>query len=236
MTYYFDNSGTSAGPFSKEQLRGKISKDTLIWYEGQEGWIMASEIDELKDLFFKIPPPLPKKEDVIKVEALVKKEKKELFTEKRQTKIATEIKFLFFIAVAACIIGLISFVIKQNQLDYYKYSSLASGFQAWDREWNNTITNNIFDNSGNQNSQWWNNNKSRKDSLINLSKDVGCYSEGNYNTSDDKAIISCLEREEDYINDKAFSFAIKVTLISFVVLAIGRYIFFTSKWVATKSN
>lgn len=49
MTYYFDNSGTSTGPLSKEQLKGKISKDTLVWYEGQPDWIKASEVEDLKD-------------------------------------------------------------------------------------------------------------------------------------------------------------------------------------------
>lgn len=64
MNHYFYSDGQSQfGPFSKEELQSNgITPETLVWYEGLTEWIKASESDELKDLFPKVPtpPPLPK--------------------------------------------------------------------------------------------------------------------------------------------------------------------------------
>ncbi|KAA5826254.1 DUF4339 domain-containing protein [Algibacter amylolyticus] len=60
--YYYENAGQKNGPLSKEALKGKISKDTLVWREGLENWIKASQLPELKDLFKNEPPPFPSTE------------------------------------------------------------------------------------------------------------------------------------------------------------------------------
>lgn len=57
--YYYENKGQKAGPLSKAALKGKVSKDTLVWTDGLENWIAASQLPELNDLFQKEPPPLP---------------------------------------------------------------------------------------------------------------------------------------------------------------------------------
>jgi hypothetical protein len=57
--YYYANNDQKVGPLSKEALKGKIAKDTLIWKEGMKDWVKASELSELKDLFQNEPPPIP---------------------------------------------------------------------------------------------------------------------------------------------------------------------------------
>ena len=59
--YYFSDGENQFGPFKLDELKNqKISKDTLIWYEGLDNWIKASEIENLKTLFKATPPPLQK--------------------------------------------------------------------------------------------------------------------------------------------------------------------------------
>ena len=57
--YYYEKEGQKIGPLLKEELNGKISKDTLVWKDGLENWIKASQLTELNDLFQKEPPPIP---------------------------------------------------------------------------------------------------------------------------------------------------------------------------------
>ena len=61
--YYIFDGQAKRGPFDLEQLKSKIlSKETPVWYEGLTAWIMAENIDELKEYFApkSIPPPLPR--------------------------------------------------------------------------------------------------------------------------------------------------------------------------------
>jgi len=54
---YIDNK--QKGPFSLEELKEqKITNQTLVWFEGQIDWQKASEIEELKEIFKKVPPPI----------------------------------------------------------------------------------------------------------------------------------------------------------------------------------
>jgi len=57
--YYYVENENKIGPLSKSDLKGKLSKDTLIWREGMENWVEASKLPELNDLFQKEPPPIP---------------------------------------------------------------------------------------------------------------------------------------------------------------------------------
>lgn len=55
--------GKQTGPFTLDQLKGKISKElrreTLVWREGMANWEKAGEVETLKRLFGACPPPLP---------------------------------------------------------------------------------------------------------------------------------------------------------------------------------
>lgn len=57
--YHYSDGENHFGPFSIEELKDvKISKETMIWFEGLDNWIAAGEVEDLKDLFKSIPPSL----------------------------------------------------------------------------------------------------------------------------------------------------------------------------------
>ena len=57
--YHYSNGDNQFGPLTIEELKdSKITKDTIVWYEGLDNWVKAGEVDELKELFKSIPPPL----------------------------------------------------------------------------------------------------------------------------------------------------------------------------------
>ncbi len=62
MNYFYVHNGhEQQGPFDIEELKSQsLKRDTPIWYEGLEDWIVAEKIEELKILFQPIPPPLKK--------------------------------------------------------------------------------------------------------------------------------------------------------------------------------
>lgn len=102
------------GPYSLEEIKALgILPTTLIWTEELKDWTEAREVPELGNLFKKMPPPIPKKsEKVYKVEAEIKKEKKEkLITPETEVATAKEIKANFGLAIVGALIGLVSFPI-----------------------------------------------------------------------------------------------------------------------------
>jgi hypothetical protein len=47
------------GPFTLDELRDlKITRETMVWFEGEDNWKPAVEIEELKEIFKSIPPPM----------------------------------------------------------------------------------------------------------------------------------------------------------------------------------
>ncbi|MDI1233946.1 MAG: DUF4339 domain-containing protein [bacterium] len=59
--FYIHKDEQQLGPFSIEELKDlKISKYTMVWFEGAEGWQKASEINELNDIIIATPPPMQK--------------------------------------------------------------------------------------------------------------------------------------------------------------------------------
>ena len=57
------------GPFTTDELKDiKITRETMVWFEGEEDWKKAVEIEELQEILKSIPPPLVDKkiEDVKK--------------------------------------------------------------------------------------------------------------------------------------------------------------------------
>lgn len=58
-TYYIHNGTENSGPFLLDELKAKkITKTTLIWFEGMDEWKYAGDIAELKSILAVIPPPL----------------------------------------------------------------------------------------------------------------------------------------------------------------------------------
>ncbi|MFV8375030.1 DUF4339 domain-containing protein [Flavobacterium sp. LB1P71] len=100
-TYYIHNGTENSGPFLLEELKSKkITKTTLIWFEGMDEWKYAGDIPELKIILTAVPPPLNK------IPSLRKEEKKVV----SQTILGMD-KSIFFWAcgILALIIGTLIF-------------------------------------------------------------------------------------------------------------------------------
>lgn len=57
--------GAASGPFAQSDLPrlvadGSLTRETLVWTEGQEGWIEAGQVASLASIFGATPPPLPR--------------------------------------------------------------------------------------------------------------------------------------------------------------------------------
>ena len=62
--WHIAESGQTKGPFSKARLgrmaaEGEVTRETLVWTQGQDGWMRAEDVDELAQLFTVMPPPPP---------------------------------------------------------------------------------------------------------------------------------------------------------------------------------
>jgi membrane protease subunit (stomatin/prohibitin family) len=62
--WHIAENGQTRGPFSKAALgrmatAGELTRDTLVWTQGQDGWMKAEDVAELAQLFTVMPPPPP---------------------------------------------------------------------------------------------------------------------------------------------------------------------------------
>jgi hypothetical protein len=58
--FYYESKGKVLGPYSLSEIRAqKIQPTTLVWRYGLDIWKPAHEIEELRQIFFSAPPPLP---------------------------------------------------------------------------------------------------------------------------------------------------------------------------------
>jgi membrane protease subunit (stomatin/prohibitin family) len=62
--WHIAENGKTKGPFSKAALGrmaadGTLTRDTLVWASGQDGWKRAEDIQHLAQLFTVLPPPPP---------------------------------------------------------------------------------------------------------------------------------------------------------------------------------
>jgi hypothetical protein len=57
--WHIAENGQTRGPIPQSQLGGQIGRDTLVWTEGQSGWIKAGDLPSLRGLFASMPPPPP---------------------------------------------------------------------------------------------------------------------------------------------------------------------------------
>ena len=62
--WHLADSGTVSGPFGRGHLgrfvtEGRLTRETLVWAPGQDGWKPAGDIPELAQLFTVMPPPPP---------------------------------------------------------------------------------------------------------------------------------------------------------------------------------
>ncbi len=62
--WHIAENGATTGPYSKARLgrmaqEGGLTRQTLVWTPGQDGWKAAGEVSELAQLFTILPPPPP---------------------------------------------------------------------------------------------------------------------------------------------------------------------------------
>jgi membrane protease subunit (stomatin/prohibitin family) len=62
--WHITENGQTFGPYSRARLgrmvtEGGLSRDTLVWTAGQDGWKRAEDVAELAQLFTIMPPPPP---------------------------------------------------------------------------------------------------------------------------------------------------------------------------------
>lgn len=65
VQWFTGSGGQQAGPYDLGAMQllvrdGKLTRETLVWKQGQLNWNAASQVVELSSLFGNVPPPLPK--------------------------------------------------------------------------------------------------------------------------------------------------------------------------------
>jgi hypothetical protein len=114
--FYIHKEDKQQGPFSIDELKDlKISRDTMVWYEGADTWKKAIEVDDLKEIFKNTPPPLQTNSPVIPpplVSRKLKEVSKPAVDKKQMKKKMTLIIFVFAILLAG---GLVTFFINNQQ-------------------------------------------------------------------------------------------------------------------------
>jgi len=53
--YYFNDGKAQYGPFTLEELKPQINRETAIWYEGMSDWLSAKDVPEVAMV---LPPPI----------------------------------------------------------------------------------------------------------------------------------------------------------------------------------
>lgn len=57
--YFYAKGSDQVGPLTLEELKkADIQPNTLVWYEGLPGWEPAEGLEELREIFELMPPPL----------------------------------------------------------------------------------------------------------------------------------------------------------------------------------
>ncbi|MGE3824202.1 MAG: GYF domain-containing protein [Bacteroidia bacterium] len=112
--YFIHIDAEQKGPFDLEELKGhKITKETLVWFDGLSEWTKAEFIAELKEVLTVTPPPINKQApppppiDQTKKKEEVKSESKLVSTDpKKQNSVGRTILITFFIvlAIIGCIV------------------------------------------------------------------------------------------------------------------------------------
>jgi membrane protease subunit (stomatin/prohibitin family) len=64
VSYFVVQKGQQTGPFDINTLKqmaqtNTLSRESLVWKNGMPEWVKAETVDELKQLFENVPPPIP---------------------------------------------------------------------------------------------------------------------------------------------------------------------------------
>jgi len=113
--FYIHKDDKQQGPFSTDELKDqKISRDTMVWFEGADNWKKAIEVDDLKEIFKSIPPPLQTNSPVIPP-PLVDNKPKEVSKQTVDEKPTKKKTTLIIVVVAVLLVGGLGTFIYTNQ-------------------------------------------------------------------------------------------------------------------------
>ena len=247
MEFYYSQDGSSLGPVTKDELKGKINRETLVWFEGLENWKKASEIPELVSLFQSIPPPLPlevnlQSEKVVDVRLL--KESKPIITPQGEVRIANEIRSNVILIVVSLVIAFLVFIF-YGIFNSSELTKLDYGFKAYEdgrdnaRKINNPFG---FYTIGDTNvSKYEVSNRGKLDSLFSESRRLDCYTESQIgyssfsypSISDTRDTIAVRLK---IVSNEAKKIGIWSFFIAVGVLIIGRYFLKGVKWVGDRAT
>ncbi|MFY0606428.1 MAG: DUF4339 domain-containing protein [Cyclobacteriaceae bacterium] len=122
--WYYAQNDKEHGPFSKDDLKGKITGSTLVWKEGMDRWVEAHLLKELEEVLVlegestqSTPPPIPKKKTEESSEGDSSFSKNSL--KKYEEKISTSVGYVVFMILAILIqLGVGYFDEPQGRLYY----------------------------------------------------------------------------------------------------------------------
>jgi len=252
VKYYYSLNNERLGPVDKDHLKGIITRDTLIWFDGLENWKKASDIPELLLLIQSTPPPLPnetKTDDVPLVDVRILKDKTPIITPKGEVVIANELKDNFILIVISVVIGFISFLISAG-IKNTELSQLSNGFEGYKSEQTqqfNTLKNGFFINDDLERKarydtlydDWLKDNQKRLDELYSKSKDLDCFVKDSRFTTEIPNMDGTIYRLKEIISynyGKSRDLALIIFFISLIVLILGRYTFKSVKWVGDRTK
>jgi len=113
--FYIHKDDQQQGPFSTNELKDlKITRDTMVWFEGADNWKKAIEVDDLKEIFKSIPPPIQTNQPVIPP-PLVDKKPKEVSKPTVDAKPKKKNTTLIIIVIAVLLVGGLGTFIYTNQ-------------------------------------------------------------------------------------------------------------------------
>jgi len=113
--FYIHKDDKQQGPFSTDELKDqKISRDTMVWFEGADNWKKAIEVDDLKEICKSIPPPLQTNSPVIPP-PLVDNKPKEVSKPTVDEKPTKKKTTLIIVVVAVLLVGGLGTFIYTNQ-------------------------------------------------------------------------------------------------------------------------
>lgn len=103
------------GPFTLDELRNlKITRETMVWFEGADDWKKAIEIEELQEIFKGVPPPLhinqPEIPNPIEDKQIIEKSKSTV-----DISLKKKNKSLIIIIIAFLVVGSIGTLLYLNQ-------------------------------------------------------------------------------------------------------------------------
>lgn len=224
--YYYIENDNQFGPFTIKELKDKkITSKTLVWTEDLENWEEAKNIVELKDIFKKVPPPIPNKiKKPLKIEAEIIKKKEKILTPEREIKIAKETKLNFKFITYSILIGVMTFL-------YFVYENKGFEHKSIESKLKDDMYKSEYNYEGKERNEFLQN----RENLKNESFSLGYRGYSEYYFSTDSALKY---HNDEFVKSLKESIvpSLLAVLISSLVLIFGRYLIKGAKWVEEKSN